>query len=405
MEQEKIINKTTQYSVNVANSKVESLRIKEDLKTVIRAYEGGNIGIAGRIGEGDDKALEKEAKEKLSQNIAYPCNLAENKKRSELTKKQIIPASEIVKTLSHLIERLSKTYPDFIFSNKINLNEWESVYENSKNTCYKYTGSTLSVMLVIKAKSSANIMDLFYGGLVDVFDEDKIVEEAGKLLNVYNNKLPLPEEDLPVIIGEDVLSYAVSHMGAERYVSGTSLLSGKLGEKVFDEKVNIYTNRAPDNKFCIEFFDAEGTVCENDKFYFVKDGVFCGIITNKRSAEKFSLPLSGGAYAEYDEVPNATARGTTVGHTANKLSDIVKGKAIYISYTSGGDMTPDGTLGIPVQLAYLYEDGKLLGALPEFSLSASIFDLLGKDFVGAAKSDVFEYAGDNVIVGKFKINK
>ena len=35
MEQEKIINRETSYSVNVAGGKVDSLRVKEDLKTVI----------------------------------------------------------------------------------------------------------------------------------------------------------------------------------------------------------------------------------------------------------------------------------------------------------------------------------------------------------------------------------
>ena len=70
MEQEKIINRETSYSVNVAGGKVDSLRVKEDLKTVIRGYEDCKIGVAGRIGEGEDNALLEEAKAKLSQNIA-----------------------------------------------------------------------------------------------------------------------------------------------------------------------------------------------------------------------------------------------------------------------------------------------------------------------------------------------
>ncbi|MDE7093745.1 MAG: hypothetical protein K2O52_02420, partial [Oscillospiraceae bacterium] len=74
MEHEKLTIKETSYSVNIAGGKVDSLRVKQDLKTVIRVYEDGKIGIAGRIGEGDDKALFEEAKEKLAQNIAYPCN-------------------------------------------------------------------------------------------------------------------------------------------------------------------------------------------------------------------------------------------------------------------------------------------------------------------------------------------
>ena len=96
----------------------------------------------------------------------------------------------------------------------------------------------------------------------------------------------------------------------------------------------------------------------------------------------------------------------TVANTHANLSDIVKGKAVYVAVTSGGDMTPDGTLGLPVMLAYLYEDGKLLGTLPEFSLSGSLFDVFGKDYLGAAENDIFSFANkEKVLVTKFKFNR
>ena len=73
---EKLTEKTTSYGLNIAGGVVDSLRVKEDLKTVVRVYDGGKIGIAGRIGEGDDGELLEAAKEKLALNIEYPCNLS-----------------------------------------------------------------------------------------------------------------------------------------------------------------------------------------------------------------------------------------------------------------------------------------------------------------------------------------
>jgi predicted Zn-dependent protease len=37
-----------------------------------------------------------------------------------------------------------------------------------------------------------------------------------------------------------------------------------------------------------------------------------------------------------------------------------------------------------VQLAYLLEDGKLVGRLPEISVGGNFFDMLGKDYIGTA---------------------
>lgn len=403
MEHEKLTIKETSYSVNVSGSKVDSLRVKQDLKTVIRVYDDGKIGVAGRIGEGDDGALLEEAKAKLVQNIAYPCNLAENQKREENKIKNIIAEKDYVKTLKKLIARLSECYPDFVFSNKINMGEEEIVYENSKNTKYSYKGNEIGGALVIKDKASANIMDLSYGFNKTCYDEDKIVSDIGKLLNVYHKKVGMPDDEIPVIINAmEVMQYVAQHMVAELYVSGSSLLSGKLGEKIFDGKVNILTDRAQADK-SIAFFDTEGVVNKDDKFYFVKDGVFTGVATYKRSSANFNLPLSGGGYAPFDEVPQTSFTGFKAART-DELKNLVKGKAIYVVITSGGDMTPDGTLGLPVQLAYLYENGKLVGKLPEFGIKGNLFELLGKDFIGIARDAVFDFADDNVLVAKFKVN-
>lgn len=404
MEQEKLIEKSLSYSVNVSNSKVDSLRVNNDLQTVIRVFEDGKIGIAGQIGDCDEGELLHSAQAKLAQGIPYPCSLVEGKVRSVDTVHKIFGEGQMVPACKNLLARLSTEYPDFIFSNKINYSERAYSYENSKGTSYSYSSDSLSMSLVIKAAESANIMDLGYDATRSYYSEDEVVSDIGKLLKVYRNKVELPE-DAPVLVSYDVCRYILAEMIAEKYVSGSSLLSGKLGEKVFNEKLNVVTDRSPKNESNIAFFDDEGETCEDDRFYFVKDGVLTGLSTYRRSAANFNLPLSGGASSNFDGVPSFGFSGVKVLPTSEKLSDLVKGKAIYVAITSGGDMTPSGDIGLPVMLAYLYEDGKLLGTLPEFSLSANVFDILGKDFIGVAKNDVFSFSDEDLIVAKFKINK
>lgn len=68
-------------------------------------------------------------------------------------------------------------------------------------------------------------------------------------------------------------------------------------------------------------------------------------------------------------------------------------------------MTPDGNVAMPVMLAYMYDNGKLVGTLPEFGISGNIFDLLGKNLLGVAENDIFSYKSENVIVTRFNIDK
>lgn len=407
MESEKIITKSTNYSINVAASKVDSLRITETSETVVRVYDNGFIGVAGKKGKSDEAALYEEAKEALKDCVPYPEMLDGNKTRSESARNVVVKPEDLVKTMKHLVSRLKDTYPDFIFSNKINIDDDFISYENSKNTSYDYSSYTLGISLAIKDKASANIMDAFYGAdIKDKYDENAVVDDVGSVLSAFSNKIEMPEEELPIIIDPSVTSYIARHIIADLYMQGASLFNGKLGEKIFSDKFSIGVDHSVGNRRSVPFFDYEGTTLENDKFYFVKNGVLCGLVNCKRSAQKYNLPLSGCGYSDFTSIPSFALLGYTMDVTAPSLKELVGGKAIYIADTSGGDITADGVLGLPVQLAFLYDNGKLVGRLPEFSVGGSIYDVFGDDLKGVAKLDCFTADPDEkVMVTKFKINK
>lgn len=404
MESEKLVNKSTSYSVSVTGSKVDSLRLTEKEETVLRVFDGGFIGIAGKKGKADSGDLLKEARSSLENKIPYPETLEENGRREENLSKVIIPPEKFVAAMKSLLSRLSAEYPDFIFSNKIYIDNDFSSYENSKGTIYTHFSSLLDISLVIKDKASANIMDAFYGAWIREYDEDAVAADVGKILSAYSNKIDMPKEDLPVIIDLNSTSYMLRHILADMYMQGASLFNGRLGQKIFNDKFSVCVDHSAGNRRGVPFFDDEGTTLKGDKFYFFKNGVLSGLVTNRRSAEKYKLPLSGCGYSDFTSVPSFALRGYTMDETAPSLNALTGGRAVYVCETSGGDMTADGTLGLPVQLAFLYENGRLVGRLPEFSINGSIFDVFGGDFKGVAKADFLSGDNDKLIVTKFKIN-
>ena len=392
MEYEIIRREETGYSVSVAASKVTSFRKNFNQTTTVRVYENGCIGIAGAVGKADVGALRKEAEENLKKGIAYPCKLAGGVRRDEAPK-EILPVGGIVSAFGELMQELRKRAPGYIFGNKINLSYETVTYENSAGASYTSHDASLEYALTIKDKKSANIMDMVYGKRAFSYDRDAVVSEVLEMIAAYENPVPMPAEKLPVVIDAGAVAPLLSHFVAEMYGSGASLLSGKLGQKVFGDRVSVLIDRNP--PYTGRFFDAEGVVFPEGKFYLVKDGVFCGAFTTKRSAQLFSLPVSGTAGSQYDGVPGVTFTGLRFENTAEGYA--AAGDAIYVVYASGGDMTATGDLGIPVQMAFFMRDGKFVGRLPELMLSGNVFDILGKDFV-----DVIALAdGDQRLVANF----
>lgn len=404
MKTEKIINKSSSKCINVVANHVESLRINNDVENTIRVYDNGMIGVEGCLGTADFEQMEKSATAKLAQGIAYPETHDKPIVASIDACKKILSEQEFVGKIEKLLTRLEKENPQFLFNNKIKLDESYNSYSNSDGSDLQYKGNQFICSLTIKFKGSANIMDESYGCESDYFDEDQICRDVKLICDAYLNTIPQVEEDEVTVIGDfEPLQYAISHFIADMYYNKASMFDGKLGQKLFNDKLNVTLNRDPKRQINLKFFDTEGVVNPDYTNYIVKNGVFEHTITCKKSAAQYGTEVIGASGAGYNDVPSITFAGLDITPTADSLSQIVKGKAVYISVTSGGDMTPSGDFSLPVMSAYLYEDGKLLGRLPEFAVSGNLYDVAGKDFIGVVESGLFKFGRHSHFVYKAKL--
>lgn len=405
MKTERLTYKTSDKCINIAASEVTSLRINENVENTVRVYDNGAIGVEGRLGSNVDFAdMEKAARANLQQGIDYPETHEEAKTLNVDTTKDILKEKEFVEKTKLLLARLAKENPDFLFSNKIYINNSDSHYENSDGVCYNYKGNQFLCSLVIKYKGSANIMDESYGCESDYFDEDQICHDVKLKCDAFLKALPQVEEDEVTIIAESSpLNYAASHLIAELYCNNASLFSGKLGQKVFNEKFTVIANRDPKEQINLEFFDAEGVVNDGFKKPIIEKGVLKNLLTCKKSAAQYGVENLGSASAEYTGVPSLGAGGCHTENSANSLDELVKGKAVYVSMSSGGDMTPSGDISVPVMVAYLYENGKLLGKLPEFTVCGNVFDILGENFAGVTDKGFYKFGRQRYFVFKAKL--
>lgn len=404
MKIEKIVHKESSRCINVAASQVESLRINNNLENTVRVYDNGAIGVEGTLGHADFAQMEQAARAKLQQGIPYPETHDKVIVKDVDTTKRIFDEKEFIPKISALLARLAKENPDFLFSNKVFLNSMERSYENSDGTKLTYKGNEFSLGLVIKYKGSANIMDEFYSGEADYFDEDKIARDVKRECDAFLNTLPqIAEDEVTIIGGFEPIEYAINHFIADMYFNKASLLDGKLGQKIFNDKLNVVTDRSPERQLNIPFFDTEGVVNDDYCNYLIKNGVFENLVTCKKSSDQYGCKNFGSASAPYNGVPSMGFGGFAVLNTANDLSELVKGRAIYLSNTGGGDMTTSGDISIPSMVSYLYENGKLVGKLPEFTITGNLFDILDKNFVGVCEHGWFEYGRRKYFVYKAKL--
>ena len=66
-------------------------------------------------------------------------------------------------------------------------------------------------------------------------------------------------------------------------------------------------------------------------------------------------------------------------------------------------MTPSGDVAMPALVAYLVEDGKLVGRLPEFTVTANLFDIFGDGYIGTTEHGFYTFGRHSYCVYKAKL--
>lgn len=396
---------TKETTVRILNTEVSAVRKKDIVKKAVRVIEDDFIGIAGSIGDKADMELEKEARENLSIQMPYPYAMEAPKQEGVVIQENNITDSNVLHVVEDLLGFL-KNYDEFDFSETAQVVENHVTFKDSQGTHLEYKDSYFDFGFILKEKALANLFDGYIAYKGRNFDIEKYKTFLGDILNAYKTEVSMPEEDeLPVMILDDSIFHQkmIMEMNGERLGSKSSLLSDKLNKVAFNEKLNIVQNYNPITAYR-PFFDMEGVVKDNHEVSFIKNGVFERGFTNKKVASDYELEHTGSASGAFDDVPALGMTSMDVKVDSDDLFGDVK-KAIMLVIAAGGDYTTDGTFATPVQKAFLFEDGKIKGKLPEFQLKSHLFKMLGEDYIGTYESPFYFGEHDHVTVCKMKIEK
>jgi len=190
------------------------------------------------------------------------------------------------------------------------------------------------------------------------------------------------------------LHYGVNGSIVER---GISPLAGKLGEKVFDDRVSIYDDGLARGGYATGPFDDEGTPMQRTPV--VENGILKHYLTDLRTSRKLEQPLTGNGARVRRLVmtkdigkvpaPEITNWEMTGGDASQEdlVSDMGEGiiidriMGILMSNLIAGDFSGNVALGFKV------ESGKLRGRVKNTMVSGNIYRLL-RDNLVAISSDV-----------------
>lgn len=388
MTKEKYISTTVYSTVKIEENKIVSFNKVDHISQSFRVYKDGFAGIHYQQGKMSDKEGYALAEKNLELQRPYPFKL-EGGKRSRDKKRKLLSDAELMAKAKEILDYLTKKYPQFIYLGTLYSQTQTDIQKNSAGMDYSTTDGHNGVQIQFKHKKSKDICDGYFSVNLRTWSTKTVKEIADNFLANYETKLKLPKDCVIMLPPWELNGMLKQSLNAENLALGTSLLSGKIGETVFSEKLTVTHNVSDSKMWMNTFWDADGIVHKGDKLTFISNGKILRGYADKRIADKYNVECTGSAWQNFQDIPVNGWMSCTIKATGKSPKEILEaaGKkyAILPLMYSGGGFKEDGTYAMPVQASYLTDGEKILGRLPPFTMRSNMFDMFGKDFLGVSK--------------------
>lgn len=184
----------------------------------------------------------------------------------------------------------------------------------------------------------------------------------------------------PYALAELLQLFAYEAFNGLAILEGRSYASGRIGERVFDERISI-SDDPLDPRGLPKAFDFEGS--PKRRVELVGDGVLRGAVWDRATAARDETAESTGhapppAFQEWGPLPLAVSIAPGEAESADELVDAV-GEGIYVTrlhYLSAVNAREGVVTGMTRDGTFRIRDGKLAGPLVNLRFTVSVPEIL-----------------------------
>jgi TldD protein len=226
--------------------------------------------------------------------------------------------------------------------------------------------------------------------LFDMISPTEIGREAGRQAVTMLHAGYIKAGNMPVAIengfGGVIFHEACGHsLEATSVAVGKSQFSGKLGQKIANEKVTAIDDGTIPNAWGSINIDDEGTPAQRK--VLIENGVLKSYMIDKLGGRRMGMESTGSARRQgYQWAPTSRMTNTYIDNGNDKNEDIIKSieYGLYARHMGGGSVNPaTGAFNFSVQEGYIIRNGEICEAVRGASLIGKGSDILMNiDMVG-----------------------
>jgi len=219
---------------------------------------------------------------------------------------------------------------------------------------------------------------------------NKHVDDVLRQLDLSERIAPLKPGKMPVLFIPKALGLLLStfivNANGKALQKGTSLLLGRLGEKILDERVTLRDDGLVDFAPSSIPFDGEGTPCREMPLF--EAGVFRNFVFDLQTAGITGNAPTGNASRSFASQPGPGNHNIRLAPGdvpyADLLADIQRGLIVYQFLGGGQSNVLAGEFSVNIDLGFLIENGRIVGRVKDAMLAGNAFDAF-KNIAGISR--------------------
>ncbi len=376
---------TVEYEAN----QLKTCTVAETKGAAVRVIRKGRLGFSAST---DSAALDKLAANAL-ESAAYgdpaPFSFADPRPapivRTFDRAVADLPIARLVEIGREILDLILPVEPNARCNVSLERSLASASIRNQKGLDVAFRTSPLSIGVEIDRIEGDDVLILYDQLGTTLWQDDYLdfvrrlvqkLERARRITTLKPGKMPVlfaPTGTLAL-----ALPLAQGLNGKEVY-KGTSPMRGKVGEKLFDEKITVVDDGTIDGKFASASYDDEGVPRRRN--VLIERGVLQGFVYDLKTAAQSGVESTGNASRGglfYPPEPSFTNLILQPGETPleEMLAGIDEGLLVEDLLGLGQGNILSGAFSNPLALAFKIEKGEIVGQVKDLSIAGNIYDLL-----------------------------
>ncbi len=375
---------TVEYEAN----QLKTCTITETKGTAVRVIRKGRLGFAA---SSDEKAMNKLAVNALESAtygdqtlFSFPEIQPASTVRTFDPIIADLPIARLVEMGREILDLVLRVEPAARCNISLERNQTSATIRNQTGLDISVKTSPLALGFEIDRIEGDDVLILYDQFGTTLWEENYLdfahrlvhkLEQARTITTIRPGRMPV----LFAPTGTLALGLPLSvGLNGKEVFKGTSPMKGKIGEKLFDDKITLLDDGTIDGKFASAAYDDEGVA--HHRNVLLEKGILKGFIYDLKTAAKSGVASTGNATRSLFNPPEPALTNFVIQPGKIPLKDILAGidQGILVEGLLGlgqGNII-SGAFSNPLALAFKIQKGEIVGRVKDLSIAGNIYELL-----------------------------